>query len=373
MERYARLWAETRAMLSERAREVRNPFDHTDPAEAEAVLNRLNGVDHEPWAAAFSEAAQPHEERARAAEAAGNIDLARHEYMLAYGFYRVARYPVMTTPGKRSAYVKSQEMYLAAGRHMDPPVQRVEMPFKGRPGEGNVAIGLLRLPRADHKLPVVVAWGGIDSFKEERRVEPFLARGFAGLNVDMPGVADAPLAGSEDAERLWDAILDWIAAQPGLDSRQVILWGGSTGGYWAAKVAHTHADRLAGSIEHGGPAHYAFQAEWIERAQRGEYPFELAETLALAFGHSGFDAWVDYAPRLSLLDQGVLDRPCAPMLCINGIDDSVFPIADQYLLLEHGSVKSARLFPGGHMGHTPATMPLILDWAVEAARRGAAE
>lgn len=50
-----------------------------------------------------------------------------------------------------------------------------------------------------------------------------------------------------------------------------------------------------------------------------------------------------------MLDQGILDRPCAPLLCINGVNDTVFPIADMHLLLEHGEPKSARFFSGGHM------------------------
>ena len=33
--------------------------------------------------------------------------------------------------------------------------------------------------------------------------------------------------------------------------------------------------------------------------------------------------------------QGVLERPCAPLLLMNGIQDSVFPIEDDYLLLQH--------------------------------------
>ena len=64
------------------------------------------------------------------------------------------------------------------------------------------------------------------------------------------------------------------------------LHGGSTGGYWATKVAHTHAARLRAAVNQGGPAHFAFQKDWIVNAQRGEYPFELAETLACAFGRS---------------------------------------------------------------------------------------
>lgn len=38
------------------------------------------------------------------------------------------------------------------------------------------------------------------------------------------------------------------------------------------------------------------------------------------------------------------------------------PIADLYILLEYGAPKSARVFPGGHMGQTPDTVPTIIRW-----------
>jgi hypothetical protein len=120
-------------------------------------------------------------------------------------------------------------------------------------------------------------------------------------------------------------------------------------------------------VNQGGPAHFAFQKDWIVKAQRGEYPFELAETLACAFGRSTAEEWVEYAPRLSLLDQGILDKPCAPLLCVNGVDDSVFPIADMYLLFEHGSPKAARFYPGGHMGGGHA-QAVIIQWLKEKLR-----
>lgn len=370
MERYIRPYQDVKEKLIDRARQGRNPLDHVDREDALQVLDQVTSVDDEPWARTWMAAALPYEERARAAHERGDIEAARDAYMLAYGYYRVARYPCPNSPSKRSAYGKSQESYLKAGQYMQPPVERVEMPFHGRPGEGQVSVGLLRRPACAHQLPIVVSWGGIDSFKEERRLDAFLERGFAALAIDMPGVGDAPLAGSEDAERLWDAVLDWIAEQPYLDADRVVLWGGSTGGYWAAKVAHTHRDRVAAVVEQGGAVHYAFTSEWIERAQHGEYPFQLAETLACAFGGTSFDYWVEQARKLSLLDMGVLDEPCAPMLCINGIHDSVFPIADQYVLLEHGSPKSARFYHTDHMGITPRTTPDIIGWIEATLRLG---
>ena len=94
----------------------------------------------------------------------------------------------------------------------------------------------------------------------------------------------------------------------------------------------------------------AFQPDWIEKGQHVEY----------AFGRSSFEEWVEYAPKLSLLSQGIRDQPCAPLLVVNGLNDSTFPISDSYLLLEHGDRKSARFYPAGHMGITAGTMPMIL-------------
>jgi esterase FrsA len=58
----------------------------------------------------------------------------------------------------------------------------------------------------------------------------------------------------------------------------------------------------------------------------------------------------------------VIDKPSAPLLLVNGIQDSIFPIEDMTLLLEHGSPKAARFYPSGHMGNSPTTIPTIVDW-----------
>ena len=355
---------EVKKELLLRAKEMRNPFLHTIYEEVAPVIQDLKSVEREEWARAFSALAAPWEEKAARAEADEDGSAAMKNYLIAYDYYHVARYPAPNSPGKLKAYRKSQENYLKAARYFDPPLERVEMPFRGRPGEGSASVGLLRKPKGIEKPPVVTIWGGIDAFKEERPTEPYLRAGLATLCIDMPGVADAPLADSEDAERLWDAVLDWIGQRTDLDADRVGIVGGSTGGYWATKVAHSHRERIRAAVNHGGPAHHAFSKDWIIKAQRGEYPFELAETLACAFGRSSAEEWVEYSPRLSLLEQGIITGRCAPLLCINGINDSVFPIADMYLLLEHGDPKSARFFADGHMGGGGA-QPVILAWLKE--------
>jgi hypothetical protein len=342
--------ADVRAGMLERARHHRNPCLYVRQDEVAAALDALASLDRDAWAEAFSAFAPPYEARARDAEARGDAQTARENYLLAYDYYHVARYPAPNSPAKERAYRRCQENYLKAARYFDPPLERVAIPFRGRPGEGEANVVYLRVPKNTDRAPVAVIWGGIDGFKEERRAETYLALGLATVLIDMPGVGDAPLAGSEDAERMWDSILDWIATRPDLDPDRVAVVGQSTGGYWAAKLAHTHRERLRAAVDHGGCTHHAFEPAWIARAQLGEYPFELAETLASAFGRATYAEWVEYSPRLSLLAQGWLDRPCAPLLLVNGVQDSIFPIADMYLLLEHGSPKDARFYPGAHMG-----------------------
>jgi pimeloyl-ACP methyl ester carboxylesterase len=361
-----RPFADVRQAMLERAQAHRNPFERADPAAVASALDGLVSVEPEAWVAAFGALADPHIVLAANAERAGDTETAAREYFRAYEYWRVARYPAPTSTSKREAYRASQQLYLKAAYYFDPPLDRVWIPFAGRPGEAEYLLADLRKARAAAQpAPIVILWGGIDSYKEERRPDALLAAGLATLSIDMPGVGDAPLDGAPDAERMWDSIFDWIDGRPDLDSARVAVFGASTGGYWAAKLAHTHRTRLRCAVDQGGPAHYAFQADWIARAQVGEYPFELAETLAAAFGGKTYADWLDAAPRLSLLEQGILDRPCAPLLLVNGVRDRVFPIQDMHLLMEHGSPKSGRFFADdGHMGGSHAA-EVILAWIGE--------
>jgi pimeloyl-ACP methyl ester carboxylesterase len=368
--RYIRPIEEVAEEMVAKARVPVHPWPaYVQGDEVERIFANIHSLDRDEWAAAFCAVAAPYEERARAAEAAGDAKTAQESYQRAYAYYRMARYPTTNSPGKRAAYEKSVETFFKTAQYLDPPLETVVMPFKGRPSEGDAVIGYLRRPSGVERPPLVVRWGGIDTFKEEWSAASMLARNLAMLAIDMPGVGQAPIPGSEDAERMFDAVFDWIATRSDLDAERVGIVGGSTGGYWAAKLAHTHRGRLRAAVNWGGCAHYAFTPEWIEQAQHGEYHLELAETLANAFGLSTFEEWAEYAPRLSLLDQGILDRPCAPLLLINGVQDTIFPISDMYLLLEHGDPKAARFFQTGHMARTPQTEPLVLDW-MEAKLRG---
>src|SRR2546421_4056759 len=187
IKRYVRPIEEVREHIFERARgrgnPTGNPFEHTEYELVRKAFDSLTSLDRDEWAAAFIEIARPFEEAAGYAEAAGDHAAAKENYLRAYGYYRAGRYPAPNSPGKRRSYLKCMENFLAAARYFHPPLQRVEMPFQGRPGEGASVVGYLRTPRATGPFPVVVAWGGIDGFKEERRTDAHLERGMATLAV----------------------------------------------------------------------------------------------------------------------------------------------------------------------------------------------
>ena len=305
------------------------PFTYALYDDVEQVMNSLTSYDREKWAAAFSSVAKPYEVKASQAEKTGDAQSAKENYLRAYQYYRLARYPTINSDGKKEAYRKSQEMLFKASRYFDFPIERVEMPFKAKSGEGNSIIGYLRLPKLGTvPFPLLMSWGGIHGFKEGQLNDPALERGLATLAIDGPGVGNSPIKGSEDAEKLFGAVFDWVGTQRTLDSNRVGIWGYSTGGYGRLR--------------------------WLTFIAR-----------AFAFGMSTYDEWVEYAPKLSLLKQGILDRPSAPLLLVNGIHDSVFPIRDYYLLLEHCSPKCARFYDAGHMGFTKDTFETILNWICE--------
>ena len=361
--RYERPTAELWEMWKPRVKMKIYPFTYASYEDMEKVMPTIKSYDRDSWAAVFRSLAKPHENRAVEAEKFGDAQGAKENYLRAYQYYMLGRYPTINSEGKREAYRKSQEMLLKASSFFEIPITKVDIPFGGRAGEGDAIPAYLREPKVGRPpYPLLITWGGIDGYKEEQSNDAALQMGIAHLAIDGPGVGDSPLKGSEDAERLFGAVLDWVAGRSDLDGRRVGVWGYSTGGYWAVKVAHIFKDRIACAVSQGGPVHYGFEPEWMKVQERGEYPFQFFETIAFAFGLSTYDEWAQYAPRLSLLRQGILDMPCAPLLLVNGIHDSVFPIKDYYLLLEHGSPKHARFYDAGHMGFTKDTFGTIMSW-----------
>ena len=107
--RYVRPYGEVRAIMIDRAHgrvANRNPFEFTDAAEVERAFAGLRSLDPAEWVGAFGAVATEHAERARAAEGRGDPATAKTEWLAAYNFERVARYPAPSSPAKAAAYAR---------------------------------------------------------------------------------------------------------------------------------------------------------------------------------------------------------------------------------------------------------------------------
>lgn len=356
---------EAKAWMMGRLASRTHPMNALPADEGVTWIAGLPGLSGDAWGAYWEELGDRVRGEADALLAEGKQGDAYALYQKASGIYFMGRFPCPNHPAKARCAAKERETYVLASRAWASPVERVVIPFEGKGDEGAEIVALLRRPVGVSKPPVVVMWGGVDAYKEQMTAasDAFLANGIATVAMDNAGTGESPVRGVPDAERQFLTVFDWVAAQPDLNGSRVACLGRSFGGYWATKLAHVAREKLVAAVNWGGGAHYMFQPEWIEASRYPDsYLMELVETRSLMLGATNDAEYLAYFKRLSLLDQGLLDQPCASLLLVNGKEDKQCPVADISLLIERGSPKSVRLFPGGHMGLTPQTLPTIVDW-----------
>ena len=363
----AKTLPEAKQWLRDRLAARVHPMGVIDAQAGLSLIEQLEGLDGASWTAVWKRAGDEVYARAESAASAGDSREAERLFLKASGLYFLGRFPCPNHPAKLESAACERRAYLAAARYWRSPIERHEVPFAGRDGEGDRIVCYLRRPPAVGAAPLVLMWGGVDAWKEQMTAasDALLARGCATIAMDNAGTGESPVKGVADAERVFLTVLQWAQQLPQVARARPGLLGRSFGGYWVTKLAHLSPERIAGAVSWGGGVHHMFQRDWVEASRFPDsYLMELVETRMRMLGVSDDAGYVDAFARLSLLDQGLLDRPCAPLLLVNGKDDRQCPPADIHILLEHGSPKSVRLFPGGHMGNTPLTLPTVVDWLV---------
>jgi esterase FrsA len=257
---------------------------------------------------------------------------------------------------------------------MDPPLEVVHIPF-----ENSEIIGYLRLPKnANGPVPVVIAISGLDSRKEDlsENFGAVVPYGIGFIGIDSPGTGQAPIKASESAERMFSKVIDYLQTRPEVDKSRIGVDGQSFGAYWATKLAILEHDRLKAVVAQSPPVDATFEKNFVLQKTLGnrEYLFGLGPALMSIFeGANQVQDLGDILPKLSLVKQGLLGRPIAPMLIIAGALDTQVPISDAYLLLSNGDVpKEAWINPqGGHLGRQVKVWPdpvifrkVIIPWLV---------
>ena len=347
----ARTWPELKEAVQQRADRNAYPMTGMKADDVREILGNINSLDRDEWAAAWSRMGARYAERA-AALVATDRKAAHDAYIMAFRYDAFGSWPTANSPGKKAAYARATADFRKAAALSDPAIEPVSFPY-----EGKTVNAYLALPKGVRPAPVVLAIGGLDSYKEYwcERAEAFLKIGLGVLCLDMPGTGEAPIKIDIGAEKMYSAAIDFLLTRQDVDGKQLAAMGVSWGGYWGAILGFTEKERLRGTVVWGGPVHNYFQRDWQAKALgTREYLFDLFAARASVYGVTTIEDFFAYGPRMSLEARGFIGKPSTRTLLINGVNDTQVPIDDLYLLQRTGSPKEAWVNPqGGHIGRGP--------------------
>ncbi len=199
--------------------------------------------------------------------------------------------------------------------------------------DGREISGLLNAPpaRFTGRRPVLIAiHGGPESqarfgflgrsqyFVEELGIAVLQpnVRGSAGYGKTFLSLDDGMKR--EDAVKDIGALLDWIAAQPGLDPSRVMVAGGSYGGYMSLAVAARYADRIAGAIDIVGISNFV---SFLENTESYRRDLRRAE-----YGDERDPAMREFMLRIAPLHNA--GKITKPLLVVQGRNDPRVPYTE---------------------------------------------
>ena len=350
------------------------PLIGLDPGDIKEAFESIHTSDKDEWAAGFMSVADRYFNEAKSLEKTDPTK-ANADYVRAWRLYSFGRWPIPSSAGKQRSYERALEAFLDHAKFYDPPLEVVHISF-----EGKQIIGYLRLPKnSQGPVPLVIAVNGLDSRKEDltESFSAILPFGIGYLAVDGPGTGQNPIKVSETANRMLSAVIDYAQSRPEVDKNRIALHGVSWGAYWATKMAIVERGRLRGCSAQSPPVDMFFQKDFLMNKLLGnrEYLFDQVPALMnILEGVHTLEEMAEFLPKISLVKQGLLGKPMAPMLVIAGVLDTQVPIDDEYLLLSKGDTpKEAWINPqGGHLGRQVGVWPdplifkqVIIPWLVK--------
>ena len=336
-----------------RPRFVANGIDVNDFDETVAKT-----TEWKDWGPNWRVVGEMHEALGREAEAHGRLLSAAHAYQRAAWCYHLGKFlwfeDLQVHGDLRDRAVS---VYRKALPFLDPPAQRLEIPF-----EGHIIPCNFRHPRGAQQPPLVLLVPGLDSSKEELFAieEDFLSRGMATLSVDGPGQSEnsvhfplrpnwatviAPLL-----DHLGDLRLD-------VDQRRIGLMGISMGAIYGPRAA-AFEKRIRAVVGLAGPYNLGECWNALNLLTKGGYVYYTKSASESEAERKAY--------TLNL--EGVLSRVTQPLLVIHGAKDRLFPPAQAERIAREAPNSTLVIYPdGNHVCNNIAYKyrPLMADWLRE--------
>ena len=146
-------------------------------------------------------------------------------------------------------------------------------------------------------------------------------RGSAGYGKSYLGLDNGMQR--EDAVRDIGALLDWIAAEPGLDESRVAVYGGSYGGYMVLASAVHYSDRLRAAVDIVGISNFV---TFLENTQSYRRDLRRAE-----YGDERDPEMRAFLEKISPLNNVAAIE--VPMLVVQGQNDPRVPVTESEQLV----------------------------------------
>jgi 2,6-dihydroxypseudooxynicotine hydrolase len=315
-------------------------------------------TDWKQWGPNWMAVGEMHEELGRDAEQRGRRLSAAQAYQRAAWCYHLGKFlwfeDVRLHGELRD---RSVAVYRKALPHLDPPAERLEIPFEGHFIPGNI-----RRPSDERNPPLVLLVPGLDSSKEELFAieEEFLRRGLATLTIDGPGQSENSVhfAIRPNWGTVVTPLLDHLSGlELGVDQDRIGLMGTSMGAIYGPRAA-ADEKRIRALVGLAGPYNLGECWDALNPLTKGGYIFytksaDEAEAKRKAY-------------TLNL--EGILGGVAQPMLVIHGAKDRLFPAAQAERIAREAANGTLVLYPdGNHVCNNIAYKyrPLMADWLRE--------
>ena len=280
------------------------------------AASRMKPGDLDSWWAELLKVSDNNMKRGDEEEAKGHIRTAQNCWLRAADMYRSAEFWLThEDPRRMATFEKCEAATHKFLNYCVPKGEVVHVPYEGK----HLYAYFIRAPYHTPKQPVLIAFGGLDSFKDELWFmvgRGALQRGISVLLVDGPGQGGTlrrlGTPTRYDYEVPVGACIDWLGTRSDVDMSRIAVSGSSLGGYYAAR-AGAKEPRLAACISHG--------AQWDVGARMRERDDDhmLARHLRWVYGCKSMkEAW-EVAKPFKL--EGVLDSMKCPYLICHGGHD----------------------------------------------------
>lgn len=280
------------------------------------AASRMVPGDLDSWHENLLEVSNNNMRRGDAEEASGHIRTAMNCWLRAADMYRSAEFWLTHDDLRRLAtFTKCEQATHKFLQYCVPKGEVVEIPYEGK----SLYAYFIRAPYHTPKQPVLIAFGGLDSFKDELWFmvgRGALQRGISVLMVDGPGQGGTlrrhGIPTRFDYEVPVGACIDWLGTRSDVDLGRIAVSGSSLGGYYAAR-AGAKEPRLAAAIAHG--AQWDIGTRMLERDDN----HMLASHLRWVFGGKTMKEVWEISKPFKL--EGALDSMRCPFLICHGGHD----------------------------------------------------